>query len=76
MQKNVSTTKSTKVGDPARFARNWESHSNANTNSLWTWAGLRAVHRRTAAAAAMTATAQQPVTNDGVGAQMVKTGLR
>ena len=76
-QTNASTTKSTKDVDPAKYARNWESHSNADTNYLRAWAGLRwAAHRRTAAAAAMTATAWQPVTNDGAGARMVKNGLR
>jgi hypothetical protein len=33
---NASTTKSTKDGDPEKYARNWESRSNADTNSLRT----------------------------------------
>ena len=73
---NASTTKSTKDGDPEKYARNWESRSNADTNSLPTWVGLRAAHRRKAAVAATTATARQPVTADRAGASMVKIGLR
>jgi hypothetical protein len=37
---------------------------------------LQAAHHRTAAAAVTTATAWQPVTNDGAGARMVKNRLR
>ena len=49
---NVSTTKSIKDGVPAKYASNWTLNSNVATNILWTWAVLRAVHRKKAAAAA------------------------
>jgi hypothetical protein len=72
----VITTKSVRDGGPAKHARNWVSCSNANTNSLWTWEGLRAVWQRKAVATAMTATAWQPVTNDSVRTRMVKIRFR
>ena len=72
---NVSTTKSTKDGVAAKFARNWELNSNADTNTLRKWADLRAAYQKTAAVAA-TATVAQPATKDCVGAQRMKHGLR
>ena len=72
---NVSTTKSTKDGVPAKFARNWELNSNVDTNTLRKWVDLRAAHQKKAAVAATT-TVGQPATNDGVGARRMKHGLR
>ena len=60
---NVSTTKSTKDGVPAKYANNWTLNSNVATNIPRTWAALRAVHRKTAVAAAkVTATATAATT--------------
>ena len=72
---NVSTTKSTKDGVPAKYANNWTLNSNVATNIPRTWAALRAVHRKKAVAAA-TVTAATPVRNDGVGARKMTSGLR
>ncbi len=72
---NVSTTKSIRDGVPAKYASNWTLSSNVATNILRTWAVLRAVHRKKAAAAAKV-TAETPARNDGVGARMMKSGLR
>ena len=72
---NVSTTKSTKDGVPAKFGRNWKINSNADTNTLQQWVDLQAVHQKTAAVAA-TATVKQPATNEGMGAWRMKNGLR
>ena len=66
-KKNVSTTKSTKDGVPAKSARNWEPPSNANKTTLRQWADLRAAYRETATVTA-TVTVAQPAMNDGVGA--------
>jgi hypothetical protein len=72
---NVSTTKSIKDGVPAKYARNWTLNSNVPTNTLRTWADLRAAHQKKAAAAAK-ATVVTPAMNDGVGARMMENGLR
>ena len=72
---NVSTTKSTKDGVPAKSARNWELNSNAETNTRQKWADLQAAYQETAAVTA-TATAEQSATNDGVGARRMKNGQR
>ena len=74
-KKNVSTTKSTKDGIPAKYARNWELNSNVATNTLRTWADLQAAHQKKAAAAAR-ATVVKPAMNGGVGARKMKNGLR
>jgi hypothetical protein len=74
-KKNVSTTKSIKDGVPAKYARNWTLNSNVATNILWTWADLRAVHWKKAAAAAK-ATVVTPAMNDGVGARKMENELR
>ena len=70
---NVSTTKSTKDGVPAKYANNWTLNSNVATNILRTWADLRAAHRKKAAVE-VTATWVTPVMNDGVGARMMENG--
>ena len=72
---NVSTTKCTKDGVPEKYARNWKLNLNVATNTLRTWADLRAAHRKKAAAAAK-ATVVKPAMNDGVGAWKMKNGLR
>ncbi len=72
-KKNVSTTKSTKDGVPAKSARNWESPSNANKTTLQPLADLRAVYQETATVTG-TVTVAQPATNDGVEARRMKNG--
>ena len=64
-----------KDGVPAKYARNWTLNSNVTTNILRTWVDLQAAHRKKAAAAAK-ATVVTPAMNDGVGARMMKIGLR
>jgi len=74
-KKNASTTKSIKDGVQAKYARKWTSNSNVDRSILRTWADLRAVHQKEAAAAA-TAKVVRPAMNDGVGARMMENGLR
>ncbi len=73
MKTNVSTTKSTKDGVPAKSARNWESHSNTDNTTLQPWADLQAAYQETATVTA-TVTVVRPATNDGVGARRMKNG--
>ena len=70
---NVSTSKITKDGVPAKSARNWELNSNANKNTLQKWADLQAAYQETATVAA-TVTVAQPATNDSVGARRMING--
>ena len=72
---NVSTTKSIKEGVPAKYSRNWGKKLNVSMNTLWTWADLRAAHRKQAAAT-VKATVVTPAMNDGVGAWKMTNGLR
>ena len=73
MTKTNVYTKSTKDGVPAKSARNRELNSNADMNTLWKWADLRAAYQETATVTA-TVTVAQPATNDGVGARRMKNG--
>jgi hypothetical protein len=43
---NASTTRSIKVGNPAKYARSWASRSNTDKSSCQTWEALPAVHQR------------------------------
>ena len=70
-----STTKSIKDGVPAKYARKRTLNSNVDRNTLRTWAELRAVHQKKAAAAAK-AKVVTPAMNDGVGARTMENGLR
>ena len=65
--------KSTKDGDQAKSARNWESPSNTNKITLQPWADLQAAYQEKATVTA-TVTVAQPATNDGVRARRMKNG--
>jgi hypothetical protein len=58
---------------PSKICKQLDKNSNVATNILRTWAVLRAVHQKKAAAAAKV-TVETPAMNDGVGARMMKIG--